>query len=144
MFITCTSLLAVLLYGLSKGGDDDEVLNYTLVTSASVIFRVSRDFNFFAPVSIDSPLTETANFTIPISTPVSDYLRVFKSPFAVMRTVDNIQAMVTLFTSDPTEVYVRGEYKGESKLKVKIAKALGLSYGTTGEDYMRLVYEKNN
>lgn len=145
MFITCTSLLAVLLYGLSKGGDDDdEVLNYTLVTSASVIFRVSRDFNFFAPISIDSPVTETADFTVPISTPIPDYLRVFKSPFAVMRTVDNIQAMITLFTSDPTEEYVRGQHKGENKLKVKTAKALGLSYGTTGEDYMRLVYEKNN
>jgi hypothetical protein len=145
MFITCTSLLAVLLYGLSKAGDDDdEVLNLALVTSASVIFRVSRDFNFFAPISVDSPLTETADFTVPISTPIPDYLRVFKSPFAVMRTVDNLQQMITLFTSDPTEVYKSGEYKDQVKLKVKALKAIGATTGTTGKDYMRIVYEKTN
>jgi len=141
MFITLTSILAVLLYSLSKGGDDDD---YVALTAASVVLRVSRDFNFFSPISIDSPLTETGDFTLPITTAIPDYLRVFKQPFAAQRTVDNLQDMITMLTSNPTELYKTGDHKGENKLKVKAKKLLGISYGTSPADIISLMYEKSN
>jgi len=148
MAIFFTSVLGVVFMGM--GGDDDD---YFVMSVGAVLIRLSKDFGFYTPVYMGSPVTpeffrdeksDDSGFSIgePINTSFSDWARVFKQPFAVMRTYDNLEKLMKMLTTDPTAIYERGDYKGESKAKILLLKLFGMNYGANPQDVLNNIYSK--
>jgi len=138
-FITLTSIIAVVLYALGKGGDDD---NYALMTAAAISMRLSRDFNFFQILNVDSPFSaelllnekpDDLGLRVPITSGLSDALRIAKNPFPMMRTLDQFNALFEILTGNPSATYVKGKNKDRLKLTVATEKLLGFHIGTDGK-----------
>lgn len=138
-FITLTSVIAVVLYALGKGGDDD---NYALMTAAAISMRLSRDFNFFQGLNIDALFSaelilnekpDDLGLRVPLTSGLSDVLRIGRNPFPMMKTLDQFDAMFEILTGNPSATFVSGKHKGESKLSVATMKLLGINIGTDGK-----------
>lgn len=138
-FITFTSIMAVILLAIGKGSDDDD---YMFSTAAAITLKISRDFNYFQPLNIDTPFTtefflnekpDDMGLSVPLTSGMQDVMRIAKNPFAVMRTLDQIDALFEILTSNPSATYVKGDNKGKLKVGVAGLKLIGVTTGTDGK-----------
>jgi len=138
-FITFTSIFAVIFLAIGKGSDDDD---YMFSTAAAITLKISRDFNYFQPLNIDTPFTtefflnekpDDMGLSVPLTSGMQDVMRIAKNPFAVMRTLDQIDALFEILTSNPSATYVKGDNKGKLKVGVAGLKLIGVTTGTDGK-----------